>query len=223
MLCQVHFHYQLWLKTIAICSLAWRWQEIWIIVIRHSSYCKKIQLSWWIGIKRKKLWVLVFFFVFNCSWCLAMWEQKWGQQEPGRFLQRDNYCPVLYAEKVERFLSLQVLLTPSSVLGPLPCFTWQTYSYALLLSDFEKYVRIHFPHLSKSYETSYCLPFRTVAAGHTFAMKYKWWKSGSAQQSQHCGWIWQNWGIRNFIPLGKGISIHTEMYFFTTFITAALY
>lgn len=130
---------------------------------------------------------------------------------------------LFFMEKKLRFLSLQVLLTPSSVLGPLPGFTWQTYSYVLLLFDFEKYIRIHFLHLSKSYEMSYCVPFRIVAPGHAFTMKLKWWKSGSAQQSQDCGWIWQKWGIRNFIPLGKGISICTKMYFFTTFITAALY
>jgi len=85
----------------------------------------------------------------------------------------DSYCPVLCAGKVKRFLPLQVLLTPSSVLGPLPGFTSQTFSYVPLLSDFEKYRRIQFPHLSKSSEMSYCLPFRIVAPGRTFSMKCK--------------------------------------------------
>lgn len=85
MLCQVHFLYLLWLKPIAICSLAWRWQEIWIIVIRHSSCCKKIQLSWWISIFKKKLWVFCFLFFLPLT-AVGAWEcesrnelsKKWG-------------------------------------------------------------------------------------------------------------------------------------------------
>lgn len=221
MLCQVHFLYLLWLKPIAICSLAWRWQEIWIIVIRHSSCCKKIQLSWWISIFKKKLWVFcfLFFFAFNCSWCLGMWEQEWAQQEVRQFPQHDNSCPVLCAEKVEWFLPLKVLLTPSSVLGPLPGFTWQTFS-CVLLSDSEKCTRIHFLHLSKSYEVSYCLPFRIVAPGHTFAVKCKWWKSGSAQV---CGWIMAEMGYKELYLSGeRHIHAHQKVGF-VTLITAALY
>lgn len=158
--------------------------------------------------EKKKQKAVCYFFFFNCSWCLGMWEQEWAQQELRQLSQHDDCCPVLCAEKIERLLPLQVLVTPSNVLGPLPGFTWQTFSLVPLLSDSEKYTeRIHFLHLSKSYEMSYCLPFRTVAPGHTFAVKYKWWKSGSAQV---CGWIWQKWGIRSFIPLGKGISMHTK-------------
>lgn len=65
--------------------------------------------------------------------------------------------------------------------------------------------------------------FQSCSSRARFCMKCKWWKSGSAQQSQDCGWICQKLGIRNFIPLGKGISMHPKMYFFMTPITAALY
>lgn len=74
-------------------------------------------------------------------------------------------------EEVKTFYYSKSCWTPSSVLGPCLGFTCLAFLCVPLLSDFEKYFTIHYPHLKKSYEMSYCLPFRMVTPEHAFVCR----------------------------------------------------
>lgn len=117
-------------------------------------------------IKQKKMDFCLFLLCFNSSWCWGMWKQKWARQELKQFPQRDSCCPFL-----QKKLRDWTASNPAGHLGPCLGFTCSTFSCVPLLSDFEKHIRVHYPHLKKSYEMSYCLPFRMVTPEHTFVWR----------------------------------------------------
>lgn len=136
--------------------------------------------------ENKKLWV--FFFSLTAVGAWKYESRNELSKNWGSFLSMATIVLFSVQEKLSVF-------TPPSPVDTFKC-SW-TFPRFYLTNIFmcatsfwfwEIHRKNSLTHLSESYEMKYCLPFRIVAPGLTFAVKYKWWKSGSAQV---CGWIWQ--------------------------------